>query len=54
MTDDKTQSDTNDGPDPATPKQSGQDAERPQADKSDAPAQPGQRAVPGRRPLFRS
>lgn len=55
MTDDsKIQPDSNDRPEEARPRQSGHGAQQPHADAPDAPAQPGQRVTPGRRPLFRS
>jgi hypothetical protein len=54
MTDDKIQPNSNDRPEPAKPVQSSQDAQHRQADVPGAPAQPGQRTTPGRRPLFRS
>ena len=50
MTDDKMQPNVNDRPEQAKPEQVGQQAQRIQAS---AAAQPGQRAAPGRRPLFR-
>jgi len=55
MTDDRMPlPDPSDRPEPAKPKQSGQDAEQRLVDIPGAPNQPGQRATPGRRPLFRS
>jgi hypothetical protein len=53
MTDDNIQL-PNDRLEPAKPKQSGEDAQQPQTGALDAPAQPEQRVVPGRRPLFGS
>ena len=54
MTDDKMQPRLNDRPEPAQPKQSTREALQPPAGVSNTPAQPGQSATPGRRPLFRS
>jgi hypothetical protein len=55
MTDDATQPNPSDQTEPSKPEQSGEGAQQPQAGVPDAPAaQPGQRATPGRRPLFRS
>jgi hypothetical protein len=51
MTDGKTQPTPNDRPQQARPEQSDREA---QQDEIAAPAESGQRAVPGRRPLFRS
>jgi hypothetical protein len=51
MTDDsKIQPDSNDRPEGARPQQSDHDAKQQQ---TSAPAQPGQSATPGRKPLFR-
>ncbi len=51
MTDDKTQPNPDDRPEPAKPGQSGQEAQQRQESAS---ADPGPRVSPGRRPLFRS
>ncbi len=51
MTDDKMQPDVNDRSEQAQPEQVDQQAQQSQAS---AAARPGQRAAPGRRPLFRN
>lgn len=51
MTDDRMQPNVNDRPEREKPEQMGQQARQSQAS---AAAQPGLRAAPGRRPLFRS
>jgi hypothetical protein len=53
MADDKNQPDPNDQPQQRKSEHAGQDAQR-QAGAAGGPAEPGQRAAPGRRPLFRS
>jgi hypothetical protein len=51
MIDDKMQPNVNDLPEQAKPEQLSQQAQQSQASTA---AQPGQRAAPGRRPLFRN
>jgi len=53
MADDKNQPDPNDQPQQRKSEHAGQDAQR-QAGAAGGSAEPGQRAAPGRRPLFRS
>jgi hypothetical protein len=50
----ESQPNLNDRPEQAKPDQSGQEAPQMQAGGGSATAPPGQRATPGRRPLFRS
>jgi hypothetical protein len=52
MTDDKNHSNANDRPEQAKPEQAGQQTQ--QQSQAGAATQPGQRAAPGRRPLFGS
>jgi hypothetical protein len=55
MTDDATQPNPSEQTEPSKPEHSGEAAQQRQVSVPDAPAaQPGQRATPGRRPLFRS
>jgi hypothetical protein len=54
MTDGKTLPNPNDRSEPAKPEQSGQQPQQMQGSAATAVAQPGQRAAPGRRPLFRN
>ena len=51
MTDDRKQANMSDRPEEGKPEQADQQTRQSQAN---AVAQPGQNAVPGRRPLFRS
>jgi len=51
MTDDKMPPNANDRPEQEKPEQVGQQAQQSPASTA---AQPGQRATPGRRPLFRN
>jgi hypothetical protein len=53
MTDEEMQPNVNDRPEQAKPEQVGQQAQQSQ-NQASAPGQPGQRAAPGRRPLFRN
>jgi hypothetical protein len=52
MTDDATQPNPSEQTEPSKPEHSGEAAQQRQVSVPDAPA--GQRATPGRRPLFRS
>jgi hypothetical protein len=54
MTDANMRPEASDRSEPATPKQSGQDAQQRQASVPDAPAPSGQPPAAGRKPLFGS
>jgi hypothetical protein len=52
--DSKIPPDSDDRPEESRPQQSGHDAQQHQTSVPGSPGQPGQRAAPGRKPLFRS